>query len=122
MGPVVLLIVLLLLSLHLTVPTAIVALLVMGAAVACFSATQYALVHVSTPPEHRGRATGVLSFFIGSSMLGHYIAGQLFGNFASTDAMRIIGVGGLVAMAILGAIWVTMPRGTAEAAKAAARY
>jgi MFS family permease len=122
MGPVVLLVVLLLLSLHLTVPTAIVALLVMGAAVACFSATQYALVHVSTPPEHRGRATGVLSFFIGSSMLGHYIAGQLFGNFASPDAMRIIGVGGLVAMAILGAIWATMPRDAAETAKPATRY
>jgi MFS family permease len=88
---------------------AIPALILMGAAAASFSATQYALVHVSSPPEHRGRATGVLSMFIGSAMLGHYIAGQLFGAYSSPVAMRIIAIGGLATMVVLGVLWVTSP-------------
>ena len=95
------------LSLHMAVPIAVPALLVMGTAAAAFSATQYALVHVSSPPELRGRATGILSVFIGSSMAGHYIAGQLFGSFSSAIATRVMAVGGLLALVVLGALWVT---------------
>jgi predicted MFS family arabinose efflux permease len=95
------------LSFYMTVPAAVPALLMMGAAAAAFTATQYALVHVSSPPELRGRATGVLSIFIGSSMLGHYLAGQLFGTYASPIATRMMAVGGLVGLAILGALWVS---------------
>jgi hypothetical protein len=40
-------------------------------------------------------------------MLGHYIAGQLFGAFPSPIAMRIIACGGLVTMAVLGILWIT---------------
>jgi len=109
MGPLVMLALILLLSLHLTVPMAIPSLILMGVAAASFSATQYALVHVSAPAEHRGRATGVLSMFIGSAMLGHYIAGQLFGAYSSPVAMRIIAGGGLVTMGILGLLWITSP-------------
>ena len=97
----------LVLSFYLSVPTAVPALLLMGAGAAAFTATQYALVHVSSPPEHRGRATGVLSIFIGSSMAGHYLAGQLFGAYPSPVATRIMAVGGLVALAILGVLWAT---------------
>lgn len=107
----------LLLSFHMTVPTAVPALLLMGAGAAAFTATQYALVHVSSPPEHRGRATGVLSIFIGSSMAGHYLAGQLFGAYPSPVATRIMAVGGLAALAVLGVLWVTTrdrPRKPAE--------
>lgn len=107
LGPVAMLCLMLALSLHLTVVTAVPALLAMGAAVASFTATQYALVHVSAPPELRGRATGVLSIFIGSSMIGHYAAGQLFGAYPSTVAMRIMAVCGLAAMVVLGLLWVT---------------
>ena len=95
------------LSFHLEAVTASAVLLLAGAAAACFSATQYALVHVLAPPEMRGRATGVLSLFIGSSMLGHYLAGQLFGAFASADAMRMLSLAGLSAMAVLGIVWST---------------
>lgn len=95
------------LSFHMVVPSAVPALLLMGAGAAAFTATQYALVHVSSPPELRGRATGVLSIFIGSSMLGHYLAGQLFGAFPSAIATRTMAIGGLVTLAILGGLWVT---------------
>lgn len=105
-GPVAMLSLVLALSFQLTVPFAIPALLLMGAAAAAFSATQYALVYVSAPPEHRGRATGVLSMFIGSAMIGHYLAGQLFGTYSSPEAMRIIALGGLAVMAVLGLLWV----------------
>ena len=113
LGTVALLTIVMALSLHLTVSAAIPSLLLMGACAAAFSATQYALVHISAPPEHRGRATGVLSMFIGSAMLGHYISGQLFGMFSSPEAMRIIAGGGLLTMAVLGLLWVTTP-GRAE--------
>ncbi len=106
-GPVAMMVLMLLLSFHLQVATTIGTLLLMGAAVASFTATQYALVHVSAPPELRGRATGVLSIFIGSSMFGHYLAGQLFGAYPSPVAMRIMAVGGLAAMLVLGILWVT---------------
>jgi MFS family permease len=109
LGPVTMLSLVLALSFHLTVGAAVPTLLVIGGAAASFSATQYALVHVSAPPEHRGRATGVLSMFIGSAMLGHYIAGQLFGTYPSAIAMRIIAAGGLSALAVLGLLWVTTP-------------
>lgn len=109
LGTVILLSMVLALSLHLTVAAAIPSLVLMGACAAAFSATQYALVHVSAPPEHRGRATGVLSMFIGSAMLGHYISGQLFGTFSSPEAMRIIAGGGLLTMAVLGFLWITTP-------------
>lgn len=109
MGPVAMLLLILTLSFNLVLPFAVAVLLLMGSAVACFSATQYALVHLSAPEEHRGRATGVLQFFIGSAMLGHYLSGQLFGAYPSPEAMRIIAASGLVAMAALGLVWVTTP-------------
>ena len=106
-GSLVLLLLMFGLSFHLVPSTAVAVLVLMGAAAACFSATQYALVHVLSPPEVRGRATGVLSIFIGSSMFGHYLAGQLFARFASADAMRVMAVCGIVTMIVLGLIWVT---------------
>ncbi|MEZ5855843.1 MAG: MFS transporter [Hyphomicrobiaceae bacterium] len=105
-GPVAMMLLMLGLSFHLEVATAIGTLLLMGAAVASFTATQYALVHVSAPAHLRGRATGVLSIFIGSSMFGHYLAGQLFGTYSSPTAMRLMAVGGLLAMAVLGLLWI----------------
>jgi MFS family permease len=95
------------LSFRLELATAFILLPLIGAAAACFSATQYALVHVSSPPEVRGRATGVLSIFIGSSMFGHYLAGQLFGAFSSPQAIFIMAVVGGVTMVLLGLVWVT---------------
>lgn len=120
LGTVFLLTLVMALSFNLTVPMAIPSLILMGACAAAFSATQYALVHISAPPEHRGRATGVLSMFIGSAMLGHYISGQLFGTFSSPEAMRIIAGGGLLTMSVLGLLWITSPDRTARRTPASA--
>ncbi len=114
MGPALMLALVLLLSLNLTVMAAVPALLIMGVGAAAFTATQYALVHVSTPPEHRGKATGVLSMVIGSAMLGHYIAGRLFEALPSPVAMRLIAISGLAALAVLGLLWVAGTRGASR--------
>jgi MFS family permease len=93
------------LSLHLTVGTAIGVLLLLGVAAASFSSTQYALVYTIARPEMRGRATGVLSIFIGSSMLGHWHTGLLFERLGSVAAMRIMVAEGIAAMLALAVLW-----------------
>jgi MFS family permease len=97
------------LALHLTIATAVAILLVVGVATAAFSSTQYALVYNLAPPDMRGRATGVLSVFIGSSMLGHWHAGLLFEKLGSIAAMKVMGCEGLVAMLVLAALWWRTP-------------
>jgi hypothetical protein len=92
-------------SLHLTVGTAVAAFLMLGVASASFSATQYALIYVIAPPHMRGRATGVLSLFIGSSMFGHYHTGFLFERLGSATAMRLMFIEGMAAMLVLGILW-----------------
>ena len=57
----------------------------------------------------RGRATGVLSIFIGSSMLGHWHAGLLFERLGSVAAMKVMGCEGLAAMLVLGVLWWRTP-------------
>ena len=93
------------LSLHLTVGTAVATLLMLGVASASFSATQYALIYVIAPPEMRGRATGVLAFFIGSSIFGHYHTGLLFEKLGSVAAMQFMAVEGVIVMLVLGILW-----------------
>src|SRR5215475_11176712 len=93
------------LALHLTIASAVAILLVVGVATAAFSSTQYALVYNLAPPEMRGRAAGVLSVFIGSSMIGHWHAGLLFERLGSITAMKVMGCEGLAAMIVLAALW-----------------
>jgi MFS family permease len=93
------------LALHLTVGAAVIILLVSGIAAAAFSSTQYALVYNIAPPEMRGRATGMLSIFIGSSMLGHWHAGLLFQMLGSIAAMEVMACEGLAAMLVLAGLW-----------------
>jgi predicted MFS family arabinose efflux permease len=97
------------LALHLTVGAAVTILLVSGIAAAAFSSTQYALVYNIAPPEMRGRATGVLSIFIGTSMLGHWHAGLLFERLGSIAAMEVMACEGLAAMLALAALWWRTP-------------
>lgn len=97
------------LALHLTLASAIGVLLALGVAAAAFSATQYALVYVRSPPELRGRATGVLSICIGSSMFGHYHAGLLFERLGSATAMTIMALEGLAVLLVLGVLWWRTP-------------
>jgi MFS family permease len=97
------------LALKLTVGAAVAILLVFGVASAAFSSTQYALVYSMAPPAMRGRATGVLSIFIGFSMLGHWHAGLLFERVGSITAMEVMAGEGLVAMLVLAALWWRTP-------------
>ena len=97
------------LALNLSVGTAVVILVITGVASAAFSSTQYALVYNIAPPDMRGRATGVLSIFIGSSMLGHWHAGLLFERLGSVVAMKVMGCEGLAAMLLLGVLWWRTP-------------
>ena len=83
------------LALHLTVGAAVAILLLSGIAAAAFSSTQYALVYNIAPPEMRGRATGMFSVFIGSSMLGHWHAGLLFEKLGTVAAMEVMACEGL---------------------------
>ncbi len=98
------------LAFHLTVGAAVTILLASGIAAAAFSSTQYALVYNIAPPEMRGRATGVLSIFIGSSMLGHWHAGLLFERLGSIAAMKVMACEGLVTMMVLAALSWRTPR------------
>lgn len=100
-----------LMSTMLTVAVAVPLLMAIGAASAAFSATQYALIHTLAPPEQRGRATGLLSIFIGSSLIGHYHAGWLFERMGSVGAMRLMAVEGLTALILLGLLWWRKSRG-----------
>ena len=97
------------LALNLSVGTAVAILLMTGVAAAAFSSTQYALIHNIAPPDMRGRATGVLSIFIGSSMLGHWHAGLLFERLGSVTAMKVMGCEGLAAMLVLAVLWWRTP-------------
>jgi predicted MFS family arabinose efflux permease len=90
---------------YLTVGAAIAVLLLLGLSAASFSATQFALVYVISPPEMRGRATGVLSLCIGSSMLGHYHTGYLFEHLGSVSAMLVMAVEGSLALLVLSVLW-----------------
>jgi predicted MFS family arabinose efflux permease len=97
-------------ALHLTVAASVGILLVIGMAAAAFSSTQYALVYNMAPPEMRGRAAGVLSIFIGSSMIGHWHAGVLFERLGSVAAMQVMACEGLAAMLVLGVLWWRAPK------------
>ena len=94
-----------LLSLHLTVETAAAGLFLIGAAAACFSASQYALVYLVSPVHLRGRAAGFLSIFIGCSVLGFWNAGYLFTTFPSATAMALMGAEGMLPILLLGWLW-----------------
>jgi predicted MFS family arabinose efflux permease len=109
LGTLVCLLLILGLALHLSVGAAVAILPVFGVAAAAFSATQYALVYNIASPDMRGRATGVLSIFIGSSMLGHWHAGLLFERLGSIAAMQVIACEGLAAMLLLATLWWRTP-------------
>ena len=109
LGTLACLVLMLILAVNLNVGTAVIILLLTGLAAAAFSSTQYALVHNIAPPEMRGRATGVLSICIGSSMLGHWHAGVLFERLGSVAAIEVMACEGLIVMLVLAALWWRTP-------------
>jgi hypothetical protein len=109
LGTLACLVLMLALALSLSPGPAVIILLMNGVAAAAFSSTQYALVYNIAPPHMRGRATGVLSIFIGSSMLGHWHAGLLFERLGSVAAMKVMAFEGLAAMLALAILWWRTP-------------
>jgi len=109
LGPTCNLILLSCLAWFLSVEMATLALLCAGVAAACFSSTQYALVYHVAPPEMRGRATGLLSMFIGTGALGLYNTGFLFATFTSAHALTIMVAEGSAAILLLAVAWLAMP-------------
>ena len=57
----------------------------------------------------RGRAAGVLSIFIGSSIVGHWHAGVLFERLGSVAAMQVMAIEGLLGMLVLAVLWWRTP-------------
>ena len=108
-GTVVFLLLLAVLSLRLTVPTAALGLFLIGAAAACFSASQYALVYLVAPPHLRGRAAGFLSIFIGCAVFGFWNTGALFAAYPSDTAMALMAAEGLPPILVLGWLWWRAP-------------
>lgn len=101
---------LLLMSAWMTLSVAAFGLLLIGVASACFAASQYALVYTMAPPAMRGRATGFLAVFIGTSTIGFYNTGFLFDRFETVDALRIMALQGLLPLLILGGLWLRVKR------------
>ncbi len=93
------------LSLHLTLTVAVPVLLLIGIASAAFSATQYGLVYTLAPPELRGHATGVMQFFIGTSIIGHWLTGLLFERLGTVAALQVMAAQASVCLAILWVFW-----------------
>lgn len=92
------------LALHLSIGTTAITFIAGGAAAACFSAAQFVLVYLISPSDMRGRATGILSVFIGTSAIGMYNAGYLFEQFTSQQALWIMAGQGLTVMTFLGIV------------------
>lgn len=108
-GTLVTLALMLALALNPSIGAAVGLLLVVGVAAAAYSSTQYALIYTIAPPHMRGRATGMLSIFIGSSMLGHWHAGFMFEWLGSITAIKVMACEGMAVMLALAALWWRQP-------------
>jgi MFS family permease len=106
-GPFIYLVSILTLSYTLTPEFTVAGLIIASFGGACFSATQYALVYTTAPPELRGRAFGFLALAIGCATIGLWNAGTLFKAYPSEVALRIMALEGLVPLLVLAvaALW-----------------
>ncbi len=85
-------------------------LFIAGLGAAGFSAMQTAIMFSLAPPEMRGRMMGVLSVCIGASPLGMLHIGLMARWLSPTDAVLLVAVEGLVAMAIAAVLWPELRR------------
>ena len=110
-GPFIYLSSILVLSYLLTPEFTVAGLVIASFGGACFSATQYALVYTTAPPELRGRAFGFLALAIGCATIGLWNAGNLFKAYSSDVALRIMALEGLIPLLFLAvaAIWTRPP-------------
>jgi len=81
------------------------ALVVTGAASSCFGVMQSTLVYVLAPPELRSRVFGVLAMCIGTAPIGFIHLGLLADVIGAPHATALIGVEGLLALALTRRWW-----------------
>jgi hypothetical protein len=86
------------------VPAA-VALLLVGVGSAGFASMQATLVYTTAPPALRSRALGVLSACIGLGLLGFLHLGLMASWLGASTATAVIGVEGLLALALTRRWW-----------------
>ena len=88
--------------------SAAAALLVVGLASTCFGVMQSTLVYMMAPPEVRSRVFGVLAVCIGTAPIGFLHLGLLADWLGAPYATALIGVEGLVAIALTRRWWRTI--------------
>jgi MFS family permease len=88
--------------------TAGVVLVINGFAQSGFGVMQSTLVYVLAPPEARSRVFGVLSMCIGTAPLGFIQLGLLADAIGAPYATALIGVQGLLALALTWRLWRTI--------------
>ena len=84
------------------------ALAVVGMASSCFGVMQTTLVYMMAPPEVRSRVFGVLAVCIGTAPIGFLHLGLLADWLGAPYATALIGVEGLVAIALTRRWWRTI--------------
>ena len=80
-------------------------LFIVGLGAAGFSAMQTTIMFTLAPPEMRGRVMGVLSVCIGASPLGMLHIGLMARWLSASDAVLLVAVEGLVALAAAAFLW-----------------
>ena len=83
---------------------AVVVLLTIGLAGACFSAMQSTLSYLNALPEYRSRVLGVLTLCIGTGPIGFLHVGWLAETFGAPAALMITASEGMLALLVLWAV------------------
>jgi len=86
-----------------------------GFGIAGFNAMQMTIPLHATPPEMRVRVMGLVTLFIGSSLIGFLHAGWLAEWLGGAAAQKLIAIEGLIAMAFALRRWPSLHRAEAPA-------
>jgi MFS family permease len=86
------------------------ALAVTGAANAAFAAMQATIVYLAAPPGMRSRLLGVLSVFIGTSLVGLFGVGWLANAVGASNATSLLGGIGLLVTIAAYPLWRSLSR------------
>jgi len=82
-----------------------IAVLIAGIGAGCFAAMQSTIILLSAPPEQRGQILGLLVVCIGSGPVGFLHLGLLAHWLGAAEAVMVIAVEGMIALAIAWLIW-----------------
>ena len=82
-----------------------IAVLIAGIGAGCFASMQSTIILLSAPPEQRGQILGLLVVCIGSGPVGFLHLGLLAHWLGAAEAVMVIAVEGMIALAIAWLIW-----------------